>query len=143
MSNIRDYIKIVETMHEAMVNEYSWWPGQPKPAVKPDPNRVEIHAQVPPAVHRPNRFLPKPPPESSIAIHQLSVAAHHQKMGSTAYYDTIVHCATVLRDLASQHGMEQFVPVLNRILKDPDNSAAFIERLVIEFREMEAASKAA
>lgn len=111
MKSIREYIRIIENLNEA------WWPEKPA-APRPSNQAANIHGysvKAPPA--------PATPPLPSDAVRVLVQYATHHTNGSGDHYDEIVRLATTLKSMAAQHGMQQYIPLLDQILRDPDNSA--------------------
>lgn len=129
---IREYINVVE----GMIGEAGWWPSrkQVAPAAAPQGGPGVIATTKNPAT---SKITPVVKTESSEAIAQLQQASYsiRTRRNLDQSLDAVEYYAKVLRKMALEHGMGQFVPMLDAILADPENTGA-IDRFVAEFEKL-------
>ena len=131
MKTIRDYITLIEQLNEA-----SWWGAQPQAAAAPPPPQGEpIKGNMMYVGNSNKGTAPAPTEQYSDAVNDLALYASHHEQGRDDHYDHIIHLASYLKQSAPENGMQQFIPMLDKILQNPEKSSAFAYQLQKDYKQ--------
>jgi hypothetical protein len=129
--SIRYFIDLVE----GRTDEAGWWPSRKQTSdAVPQTGPGVVTTTKTPATSRVTTTIRK---ESSEAITQLKQASYNvrTRRNLDQSIDAVEYYAKVLRKMAIDQGMGQFVPMLDAILADPENADS-VDRFASAFEAL-------